>query len=202
MEYIANIITNNKVEISNFFNIKTEINDVDFSLPTLIVGWEKVKKLYPEQDILVKKISDNISWTFSKYEKRFQYEKDIECFIQNSIKNIDSKVNYHFFNYLLATEHRKKCFIEYVKNSDCSLFYNLNFLYIYSIKDNITIGISLKDLEYIGINIKDFIQNFNNNRNIISNNINDIGKNSLFLIKDNIKIIPYLNYLKNSDIYK
>ena len=39
-------------------------------LPTLIVGWERVKKLYPKASILKKKIKDNLYWTFSPTEKR------------------------------------------------------------------------------------------------------------------------------------
>lgn len=202
MKYIGNILTSSKLDISPFFNLTDDLNLIDSSIPTLIVGWDEMKKNFPEQNILNKKITENITWTFSKRERRYQYENDIQKFIINTIDNVNDKCNYHFFNYIIASNERKGNFLNYIKENTCSVYYNSNFIYIYIIKDSITIGISLKDLSYIGINVNDFISSINlNKNNIICNNINDIGNKSLFLIKDNIKIIPYLNYLKNSDIY-
>ena len=65
-----------------------DYNDIDKTVPTLIVGWKEVKKLFPTQDILISYIDDNTTWTFSKREKRFQYEKDIKLFIDNIIKKL------------------------------------------------------------------------------------------------------------------
>lgn len=202
MDYIGNIITNNNIEISDFFYVTSDFKSVDISKPTLIIGWDNVKKIYPEQNILNNEISENIFWTFSKREKRFQYEKDITNFIDKVINDVNNKVNYHFFNYLLASKDRKENFIEYIRNGNCSIYYNSRFLYIYNANDSITIGVSLKDLFYIGINIKNFIDNLKGYENIICNDMKEIGKDSYFLIKDNIKIVAYLNYLKNKDIYK
>lgn len=202
MRYIGNIITNSSIETSKFFNVVSDLKNIDISIPTLIIGWDNVKKLYPEQNILNNKINENISWTFSKREKRYQYEKDLKKFIENVVKEINDKINYHFFNYLLASETRRKSFIDYIKNGESSIYYNSKFLYAYNANDSITIGVSLKDLFYIGINPKFLIDIFNENNVIICNNIKDIGDDSFFLVKDNIKIIAYLNYLKNKDIYK
>lgn len=203
MQYIGNIVTDSNVETTKFFNVTPDYNSVDFSLPTLIVGWEKVKKLYPEQNILNNCIDDNITWTFSKREKRYQYEKDLKSFVEKTIANLNDKVKYRFFNFILAPENKKNCFLTYLENNMSSLYYNSKFLYIYDINNEMTIGVSLKDMSYIGINTKDFIENIKSqNKHIISNNIDDIGKDSFFIVKDNVKIIPYLNYLKNADIYK
>lgn len=202
MRYIANIITNSKIEISSFFNVTSDITKVDINLPTLIIGWGEVKKIYPEQNILEHQINENLYWTFSKREKRFKYELDLENFIKKVVFELNSKINYHFFNYILANHEKRLSFINYVNNGYCSIYYNSRFLYIYNIKDNITIGISLNDLNYININIKNFIQSLiTQNNNIICDNLKCIDENSLFLIKNNVKIIAYLNYLKNSDIY-
>lgn len=201
MKYIANIITNNKIEISSFFNITSNISKIDINLPTLIIGWSEVKKLYPEQNILDCKINDNLYWTFSKREKRFKYEQDLENFIKKVISELNSKINYRFFNYVLASPEKRLNFINYINNGYCSIYYNSRFLYIYNIKDNIIIGISLNDLNYININVKNFIQSLIVKNNIICDNLKCIDENSFILIKNNVKIIAYLNYLKNSDIY-
>ena len=81
MRYIANIITKSKINLGSFFNITNDLNNVDKSIPTLIIGWDEVKKIFPEQNILEKKIDDMLYWTFSKREKRYQYEIDLENFI-------------------------------------------------------------------------------------------------------------------------
>lgn len=201
MKYIANIITNSKIEISSFFNITSNISKIDINLPTLIVGWSEVKKLYPEQNILKHQINENLYWTFSKREKRFKYEQDLENFIKKVISELNSKINYRFFNYILASPEKRLSFINYINNGYCSIYYNSRFLYIYNIKDNIIIGISLNDLNYININVKKFIQSLIVKNNIICDNLKCIDENSFILIKNNVKIIAYLNYLKNSDIY-
>lgn len=203
MRYIANIITKNKIEISSFFNVTSDFSAVDTNIPTLIIGWSEVRELFPNQDILNPEISNTISWTFSKREKRYQYEKDIESFINKVLKGVDENINYRFFNYALATPIKREKFVKYVQSGHCSIYYNSRFLYVYNIHDSFTIGISLIDLAYIGINIKQFITSLTlNNNNIICDNMKCIDSDSYALIKDNIKIIAYLNYLRNYDIYK
>lgn len=202
MKYIANILTNSKLDVSSFFHITSNFEEIDKTLPTLIIGWGEVKKLFPEQNILKNEIEENLYWTFSKREKRYKYEQDLENFIKKVTDNINNKINYHFFNYLLANTNKRVSFINYINKGFCSIYYNSRFLYIYCIKDEITLGISLKDLNYIGINSKDFINSLlNQNNNIICDNLKCIDNNLFNLIKDNVKIIAYLNYLKNADIY-
>lgn len=203
MGYIANIVTKSKLETSAFFNVTSDFNTIDTSIPTLIIGWSEVKEIFPNQNILNTKIDDTISWTFSKREKRFQYEKDVDAFINKVVSALNDKIKYRFFNFLLATQDKRASFISYVQTGNCSIYYNSRFLYVYNINNSFTIGISLTDLEYIGINTADFIRTLTlNNNNIICDNLKCVDSNSYNLIKDNTKIIAYLNYLRNSDIYK
>lgn len=203
MRYLGNIIVKHRVSVSEFFNVTDDISTVDTSIPTLIVGWSDVKEMFPEQNILNYSITPTISWTFSKKEKRYQFEKDIVNFTTKVIQGITEKVNYHFFNYVLADQSRRNSFFSYVSQGNCSIYHNARFLYIYNIKDKLTIGVSLTDLRYIGMNIKEFIQMLNiNQNNLIVDNLNFISQESFILLKDNVKSAAYLYYLKNSDIYK
>lgn len=202
MGYIANIVTKNKIDVNSFFYVSKTLEDVDVSLPTLIIGWKEVKEYFPDQDILDDKICDNIFWTFSKREKRHKFESDYEKFIQYVNKHIETVVNYRFFNYVLSTEQKRSNFINHLNKGNCSIYYNSRFLYVYDIANSMTLGVSLKDIEYIGINVKEFIKVLNkNDNNIVTDNLNFISEEAFQLIKDNIKIAPYLYYLKNSDIY-
>lgn len=203
MKYIANIITKGKLEISSYFNIVSNMDNIDITLPTLIVGWKETKCMFPEQNILENRINDNMFWTFSKREKRYQYEKDLETFINLVVSNLNKEINYRFFNFILSSQTKRDNFINYVNSGNCSIYYNSRIVYIYNNIDKITIGVSLIDINYIGINSKDFLKLLNkNNNNLLIDNINFIDTYSLSLIKDNIKIVPFLNYLKNTDIYK
>lgn len=203
MKYIANIVTKHKVDAIDFFNVTSDFSSVDTTLPTLIVGWKEVKELFPEQDILESDITSNICWTFSKKEKRYKFEKDLVAFIEKAIKTIDTKVNYRFFNYILASQEKRNAFVSYLHKGGCSIYHNSRFLYIYNPKQQMTLGVSLQDLRYVGIKIPKFISLLNVlDNNIITDNINFLSQESLILIKDNIKAVPYLNYLKNFDIYK
>jgi hypothetical protein len=202
MEYIANIITKGKIKNSLFFNITSDFNNINKNIPTLIIGWEETKKLFPNQNILDNKINEHIYWTFSKREKRHKYESDMNSFLEEVLSFFNKSVNYHFFNYILSTEDKKNNFIKYINKGNCSIYKNSRFLYIYNSIDKITLGISLKDLYYIGVNIKEFIEKLNvNKNNLICENINFLDEESFFFIKDNIKSVAYLNYLKNNDIY-
>lgn len=203
MEFIANIITNNVIKTSRFIKVSSSLDEVNLNLPTLIIGWENVKNMFPEQDILNEKINDKISWTFSKRERRYRYEKDLDNFVNKVVSELNEKITYSFFNYILASDERKLNFIQFINEGDCSIYHNSRFIYIYNSKHDLIIGISIKDLNYIGIDIDDFINMLNkNDKNIVVNNLNNIDEESFFLIKDNIKIIPYLNYLQKKDIYK
>ena len=177
MKYLANIISKSKIEVSSFFKVSDNILDVDLTIPTLIIGWSEVKLLYPNQDILNKQITENIRWTFSKREKRYQYEEDIDNFINEIANNLDKTVNYRFFNYILATQNKRDSFLSYVTSGHCSIYYNNKFMYIYNANDNITLGISLVDLEYAGVNVKEFIISLNGPNNIFCDNFKCIDSN-------------------------
>ena len=203
MRYIANIVTKNKIETSEFFNVTSDFNSVDTSLPTLIVGWKEVKELFPEQDILTYNITPLISWTFSKKERRYKYEKDIAEFIAKISRSINETLKYRFFNYILSSDEKKESFISYVNKGGCSIYHNSRFLYIYNPDCDLTVGVSLQDLRYTNMNVGDFLKNLNRfNNNLVTDNLDFISTDSLALIKDNIKAAAYLNYLKNCDIYK
>ena len=198
MKYIANIVTTTKIEVSSYFNVTNDYDSINPELPTLIIGWNNVKQLFENQNILDNKISNNIYWTFSKREKRYKYEKDLEDFISLVLLNLDKTINYKFFNFILATREKQEGFIRYINKGNSSIYYNSRFLYVYNPTDKITFGISLKDLSYIGICTKDFINTLNiNHNNLICNDLKCIDDNSYFLIKDNVKNIAYLNYLRN-----
>jgi hypothetical protein len=70
---IANIVTNNKINVSEDFNVVTSMDDIIHGIPTLIVSFSYVNKHYPDFDVLEMKIQDNLYWTCTPNEGRDKY---------------------------------------------------------------------------------------------------------------------------------
>lgn len=196
MKYIANIITKSKIDVGEYINVTNTLDEVNLQIPTLIIGWENVKRFYPQVDILNKKITDTISWTYSNREKRQEYEPDLNKFIRDLFVNLGITVKYTFFNVLTSKLKRIKDFIKYIQSDLPKVIYVTNKnVYIYN-GEQIT-GFSISDLEYYGIKKEKVI-------NLLKRNINNrLFFNDNFLtwkikktIGDNDKIIPFLYSLK------
>lgn len=126
-----------------------EINNLNV-MPSLIVGWEKVKELFPDQSIREKKINDNVYWTYSSAENKKEFKEDVRKFIEDSIKNFFPK---KITTYDAIIDGSLKDFI--AKNIDSKnrsfIYFHKNACYIHN--GNKTCAISLISLEYVG---KDF----------------------------------------------
>jgi hypothetical protein len=196
MKYIANIITKSKLDVSDYINVVNDIDGVDLQIPTLIVGWSKVKEFYPDADILVKQINETVCWTYSNREKRQEYEPDLAKFIKNVFENLESRIKYTFFNVLTSKLSKVKGLINYI-NSPITKFIYISDKSIYIYDNKQVIGVSLSDLEYYGIHrekILDFIKRNPKNRLILNDNF--LSWKLKRIIGDNGKIIPYLYSLR------
>ena len=196
MKYISNIITKANLELGDYINVNKTIENIDTKIPTLIIGWETTKKLFPNANILNKHISDTISWTFSNREKRQEYEPDLNKFLKLSFERLDKDVKYIYFNVLTNKLSKIKGLIGYINSQTTKVIYvSDKNIYIYDGKQ--VIGISLSDLEYYGFKrdriIKFISKNVNNK--VITND-NFINWKIKRIIGDNNKLIPYLYSLK------
>ena len=137
---------------------KFDFNKID---DVLLVGWNITKKYFPKQNIIDKKINNNTQWTYSKQENEDQLKKDIEEFINNSIKKwlpkhfitFDSLFNNQEF-WEFCKEHfesrKHKMFLYYYKGGVYINFGEENFI------------INLKSLDIISNNSINIITEFIN----------------------------------------
>lgn len=190
---IGNVVTKTKVDFNkDMFNIVDNINDIEKDSLTLIVGWDLVNEIYPKQvSVLKRNISDKIKWTFTRRERRVEYEDDIERFWVDIINDINHKINYKFINLLKLRYGDTKMLLNNFSNvKNVHIYvYNNSFVYLYF--NGFVYGIDLKQVDFIGIE-----------RRKIYRKLYEIGEvffNDSFLdyeIKSKIKnksIIPYLN---------
>jgi len=152
---IGNIITEMRLEgFENFFKTQNDLNDIDLSVPTLIVGWGLLKRLYPDREfsILNKKIEDNLYWTFSRNEKRTEQEKDFLLFYDYILEDVFKKNNYFSLNIFKQRFSSIKKIINLIKSDKKIYIYSYMGEMLYFYFDNAIMGISLNEIEYLGIN--------------------------------------------------
>lgn len=192
MNYIGNIITKSKIDNSLFY-VTDDFEHRIKNLPTLIIGWERTKKLFPKLDILNWQIENDVFWTFGKRERNYQYENDIERFKDYSLKKITENIEYKFFNVLIESKENKKYFFNLLKKNEKNLFLYNGMLYIY-LKDYKKIyGVLLKDIDYEGGSSISFLKKINIKKTTNWINQKDILNNDLFfMFKNTLYMIPYI----------
>lgn len=197
MKYIGNINIKESFKPIDFISI----NQKDDELPNLYVGWENTKQIFTANNIsiLEKKIDKNNRWTFSKYEKRNEFEKDIEDFYKKCVDNVKKKITYKVINPLLVSRREvidilKKCEDKTIKYA---FIEKNNFLYLKY--ENEIYGLSFKKCAYIGINYEKIIYFLNKNNIKIIDNTYFLSNKFKEIIEDNNVIIPFLYSLKNEE---
>jgi hypothetical protein len=142
--------------ISNYrdfaFDIMTsKVEEELLTLPTLIIGWDKVQNLFPEQNKTISKIDDNLYWTYSSSENLTKFKSDIKSFLEFSIKKFFNK-KLITFDYIIDGE--LKTFIANNINPKIRsyIYFHKNACYIHN--ENETYAISLSSLEFSGKDIK------------------------------------------------
>lgn len=169
MQKIANIVSDSKKNgFEVIFNKVASPENLIPGLPTLYIGLETARnnikgfnilnKTYPEQ---------NCRWTFSRTERRNEYNDDLEKFKKDSIMKALANVKYDYADVAGYSLTKIKNFINYINSDDhklCFLTKNSKFLFIYSRKYNRVWGLSLTTCEYLGIDRKKILSRVKSNR--------------------------------------
>ena len=180
---IGNIVSTTNINVSEDFNVVQSLDDIIQVLPTLIIGWDYVKKNYPNYDIIDRKLSDNLFWTFKKTERRDFHEEDIYNFVLNTYAGIVKNITYHFVDPFMLTRKSIIKILTKLKSTKTIAYCHDDMCYIYF--DNIILGFNLSFLEFIGLNREKIIKRI-------------IEKTSIFLSKDNI-FIEYKQRVESLD---
>ena len=194
MQKIGNILTKEKFnDDDELYNIINDINNINNSLPTLIINWEYAKELYPESSILEWEINENTYWTFSKRKRRNRYEEDIKRFKELCINILIKNIKYEFMDILTMSCNEKKSFISLLKDDkykSCVLKNDMVFI-LYDKK--IVYGVSLRDIDYKGDDRKKFLKQLYQNKMVEVIEKPQISYEMVNLLKNNEYILPYIS---------
>lgn len=171
----------------------------DENVPTLIIGKKNAEEVVGKENVKVldKNIKKNLQWTFSKIEKRSEYEKDIMSFYDKVFKNKLKDIKYNCIDLYNISYSELKRLVEYLKNNkEKHIYITNNHIYIYC-ENNVT-GLSLCEAEFLGVK-SDKIINKLKGKKQIKLVFNDFFlKNSIKkYINSNKFVIPYLYSIKN-----
>ena len=194
--YLGRIISKRKIQdLPEFIEVSDKF--VEDDVPTLVVGKKLAMDIFGSENLrmLDKRVRKNVFWTFSKLERRADFEDDLKAFLDHTVKEADRQLNYYFVNIFTESLTFIKKFIHYVRSAkEKSVYNNGVHLFFYSGKQ--VIGLSLDDCEYIGIPREKIL------RKIEGNRYNHVFTTTRFLtpatapyIRNNDKLVPYIHFM-------
>jgi uncharacterized protein (UPF0335 family) len=150
---IANIVSNNKINVSDEFNVVESLGEIIQGLPTLIVGFDYVNKHYPDFDIMERCLEDNLYWTFKKTEKRDEYQEGLSWFVSKVYSDLTKEVTYIFVDPIQYNKRTIRKIIRKINSIEKKItFFHKDMAYIYG--EKFVFGIDFKLLKYMGLNIE------------------------------------------------
>lgn len=157
----SELINHQKVDYINYVNFTDKNNEIDKSLPTLVVGWKFLKVLnfdISQISILEKKIHNKLYWEFSFNENKSEHINGVEKFIE-SVPDMYFRSEYTytdlnplFFN--ISEFEELKCILP--KEIKKSYMIENKMLYMLN-NENKIIGIDLVSYNFFNFNVQDII---------------------------------------------
>lgn len=190
---IANIVSTTKLNVSKDFNIVSSMDDIIHGIPTLIVGFDIVNKLYPDFDITERQVEPNLYWIFKRIERRDDFEAGLRWFTSKVIDDLSKDISYVFVDLM---QYRKKTLCKIARKflnieKKFSVIFN-DMIYIYG--ENIIFGVDLKLFRFAGLDsekLKKTIQA----KSTVFLGVDDIlieDKNIINELGTQIRYLPYL----------
>jgi hypothetical protein len=195
MKHIANILTDEPFNEGELYNVVRDKEELVPDIPTLIIGWERTKSEYPDASIIEWNVTDNVYWTYGKYERRDKYEVNVKKFQDLSFKKFVESLKYVFYDVMLEGEDRFIKFIELLlSNVQKTVYITGDMMYIYIDYTKKVVGVSLRDCDYLGETYKKriFSAMYNNPSVILLKNNDAISKEIRFKTRGKAYILPYL----------
>ena len=160
--------------LSKYPIVLTQSIEISDEIPTLIVGWKTVKRLYSKQNIFDKEITNKLSWAYGKSEEENESRKLIEKFINAEIKKwLPQKISIFdtiFSDYTL----NEFAELELSSEEKVYIFFDNDGIYINHNEKNFVVNI--KSLSITSNDYKSEITNFLNKIKPILTSYKNVSK--------------------------
>ena len=155
MRYVGRIITNSKVDdVSEFIEVTkgtSSIVDNQAKIPTIIVGYKNAESICGKLNVLNKKIGNNLYWTFSKRERRIDYDPDMRAFFSNVSDFVMKYCKYEYIDLITADDEKKNHLKNVLASNVLKVVYSTEQMYyIYVPHENITYGLAKSVVDFVG----------------------------------------------------
>jgi hypothetical protein len=193
---IGNIIYKDKINGYDNFNYYNCLDDIDNDLPTIIIGWKVIKDKYPDYDILNRKITDSLYWTFTKNEKRDLYEEDLYYFSQYCYERLINDVVFVYIDPLMGKKNMLKIIKKVLSSSKRITYINKEIVYICC--EKIVFSLDLYVFNYFYDNGEKLLNKIKKISSVVLTNNDIIIEYGDFIDKINkVRYIPYLYSIKD-----
>lgn len=199
MRYIGRIISPTKIEgLSEFIEVTKDTSSIknnETKIPTLIIGYKNAEAICgPGLKFLDRKISENLYWTFSKRERRTDYENDLRLFINAVSVFLMKYCKYEYVDMITASDETKEQLFTVLKDtSHKKIVHSTDTMYyIYVPSDNKIYGISREVLSFLPIG--NDVEKLLCDKCVFLVNNADVSTEGIAKSKF---ILPLLHYLKN-----
>ena len=194
---LGNIVTNDKINVPPEFNVVKTIEEIIQGIPTLIIGYDLINKLYPEFDITNISINTNTYWTFKRTERRDKFEEDLFWFMSKVYQDLTKQVKYVFVDPIQYRSRTLYKIIRKIYSIENKIAYiHLDMVYIYG--DKIIFGVDLKLLRYMSVNVDKIIKKIKNTNVFLDDDKILIEyKKNVGKLEYQVKFIPYLYSITN-----
>ena len=195
---VANIVSTNKISVSDEFNVVTSLDNIIQGLPTLIVGFDVVNKKFPDFNILSKQLGPNLFWTFKRTEKRDKFEEDLSWFMAYAYQEFVKELKYVFVDPIQYELFSIKKIIKKMNSLKNPVsFSNGRMVYVYG--DNFTFGIDLKLMKFVGINPDKIISKIKSKSSVFLEGDKIIieYKKNVEALGNQVRYIPFLYTIRH-----
>ncbi len=168
----------------------------NFEIPTLIVGWEKVKGIFGDNvSILNKRIRPNLYWTFAPNEKLQSFIDDTNKYINELYNDFIKDYEYYFIDPIVDDIQNIGNIIRFLYKGECdSIYMTEDFIYMYNSVQKIILGIDVHYYEMLGFKINKNGTKFWNDETI------EIALNEIIKKYGKFPTAYFLESIKRSDL--
>ncbi len=194
MRYIANILTEKKFSDYELYNVVSDKASLIDGIPTMVIGWEYTKKMFPEANIVDWIVEDGVYWTFGNREKRSVYEERVAKFKELATDSFIKSINYRFISVITSKKEEIADFIGKVETEGgTTAYYTNGFVYVYIPSSCVVYGLSLREMDYVGKNPKMFLSLLAKEENVSMVSAGENLSNEVrYSFRNRDYIIPYI----------